>query len=71
MGVRQSQVIDFIAGYSKSFHGSCSLLLMDVPERKQDLVIGYYEMPAPLFADQLSLKVIGMLVEMSIKYFVV
>ena len=64
-------MIDFIAGYSRSFHGSCSLLLMDMPERKQYLVMSYYEMPAPLFAGQLSLKVIGMLVEVSIKYFVV
>jgi hypothetical protein len=40
-----------------------NVVLSDVPERKQDLVLGHYELPAPPPGSRVAVKIIDMLGE--------
>ena len=40
-----------------------NVTLSDVPERKTDLVVGHYELPAPADATTVAVKIIDMLGE--------
>lgn len=68
-GVFRAQISDWRAVVDcilidPQYDGSLfNVALSDIPERKQDLVQGHYELPAPLPGSQVAVKIIDMLGE--------